>query len=138
MDSSSGRKKIQQETNRSMKYWIGTKTYPLVDHSAKQEERIVGPQQHQSKLSWWKGVYTAIWLLLTAIIVGIYPICQTESVVEHTSEQAKGKNQIREKRKTVSTEQSGFQAPSEETQEFRTEPLEKSRERSLDAEYRMC
>ena len=38
-----------QETNRSMKYWIGTKTYPLVDHSAKQEEKVVGPQQHQNK-----------------------------------------------------------------------------------------
>jgi hypothetical protein len=49
-----------------------------------------------------------------------------------------GKNQIKEKIETVSTEQSGFQAPSEETKEFRTEPLGKSKGRNLDAEYRMC
>ena len=121
-----------------MKYWIGTKTYPLVDHSAKQEEKVVGPQQHQNKLSWWTGIYTAMWLLWTAIIVGIYRICQAESVVEHTSDQARGKNQIKEKIETVSTEQSGFQAPSEENKEFRPEPLGKSRGRNLDAESRMC
>ena len=127
-----------QERNRTMKYWVGTKTYPLVDHSIKQEEKIVGPQQHQSKLPWWTGIYTAIWLLWTAIIVGIYPICQAESVVEHTSDQARKENQIKEKNGTVSTEQSGFQAPSKENKGFRPDPFGKSRGRNLDTESRMC
>ena len=120
-----------------MKYWIGTKTYPLVDHSTKQEEKIVGPQQHQSKLSWWTGIYKAIWLLWTAIIVGIYPICQAESVVEHTSDQVRGKKQIKEKIETVSTEQSGFQAPSEGNKELRPKLIEKLGEENLDEESRV-
>ena len=40
----------EQKINRLVKWWVGTKTLPLVDHSVKDEENIIGQQRYQSKL----------------------------------------------------------------------------------------
>ena len=64
----------EQKINRLVKWWVGTKTLPLVDHSVKDEENIIGQQQYQNKLPWGAGIWTALWLLWLAISVGIYPI----------------------------------------------------------------
>ena len=38
----------EQKMNRLVKWWIGTKTFPLVDHSVNDEENIMGPQQQKN------------------------------------------------------------------------------------------
>ena len=114
----------KQEINRKVKCWVGTKTYPLVDHSVKQDEKNIGPQQHQSKLPWWTGVGTAMWLLWLAIIAGIYPIYPAEPLIEHAIDQTEGNNLIRE---TRSTKQPEFQVSSKMSKDFRPELIEKPR-----------
>ena len=111
-----------------MNWWIGTKTFPLVDHSVRKEEKIVGPQQHQSKLPWGTGVWTAIWLLWIAIIAGIYPIYPTMPVVVHTPDQAGRKSEIKGEMEAVITEQSESQAPDDASRKLRPELLGKIRE----------
>ena len=77
------------------------------------------------------------------LIMGIQTIrnCREQKIKKNQTvknQEAKSKEKIDEKIYLTPAGHSGSQAPSEETQEFRTEPLEKSRGRSLDAEYRMC
>ena len=85
----------KQKINRLVKWWVGTETFPLVDHSDKKEENIVGPQQHQSKLPWGTGIWTAIWLLWLAIIAGIYPIYPNTPLVVYAQNQAERKGQAK-------------------------------------------
>jgi hypothetical protein len=117
------KKKIHQKINRLVKCWIGTKTFPLVDHSIQQEEKVVGPQQHQNKLSWGKGVLIAMWYLWIAIIAGVYPVYPTPPVVVHIPDQAGRKSQIKGEMEAVITEQSVSQAPNNESRKLRPETL---------------
>ena len=110
----------KQEINRKVKCWVGTRTYPLVDHSIEQDEKNMGQKQHQNKLPWWTGVGAAMWLLWVAIISGIYPIYQAEPLIDQTE----GKNLIRE---TRNTEQPEFQVLSKMSKELRPELIEKPR-----------
>ena len=112
----------KQTETRKVKYWVGTKNCPIVDHSAKQDEENLGPRQHQEKLSWWKGIGTVMWLLWLAIFTGIYPIDQTGSPREQIIDQTKRGNQTRG---TRSTEQPRFQVPNKRYKEFRPELIEK-------------
>ena len=100
-----------QKMNRLVKWWVGTKTFPLVDHSVEDEKNIRGPQQHQNKLPWGTGIWTAFWLLWIAIIAGIYPIYPNTPVEVHTPGQTEQKGQTKGKIEALITEQSGSQAP---------------------------
>ena len=120
--------------NRLVKWWIGTKTFPLVDHSVKDGENIVGPQQHQNKLPWGTGIWTAIWLLWVAIISGIYPIYPNIPTEMRVSGKAGGNSQAKEKIEAVSTEQSESQALDSTSRRSRTEISGRMKKKNLDAE----
>ena len=120
--------------NRLVKWWVGTKTFPLVDHSVKDEENVVGPQQHQNKLPWGTGIWTGIWLLWIAIISGIYPICPNTPAEVHTPGQAGRKSQAKGKIEAVITEQSESQALDSTSRRSRTEISGRIKKRNLDAE----
>ena len=123
-----------QKMNRLVKWWVGTKTFPLVDHSVKDVENIIGPQQHQNKLPWGTGIWTAFWLLWIAIIAGIYPIYPNTPVEVHTPGQTEQKGQTKGKIEALITEQSGSQAPNDTSRKSRTKISGKMRARNLDAE----
>ena len=98
------------------------------------DENIVGPQQHQSKLPWGTGIWTAIWLLWLAIIAGIYPIYPNTPLVVHAQNQAERKGQAKGEIEAGVKEQSESQAPNDTSRKLRPELLGKIRERNLDTE----
>ena len=120
--------------NRLVKWWVGTKTFPLVDHSVKDEENIIGPQQHQNKLPWGTGIWTALWLLWIAIIAGIYPIYPNTPVEEDTPGQAEQKDQTKRKIETLITGQSGSQTPNDTSRKSRKRISRRMRAKGQDAE----
>ena len=100
----------------------------------KDEENIIGPQQHQNKLPWGTGIWTALWLLWIAIIAGIYPIYPNTPVGVYTPGQTEQKGQTKRKIEALITEQSGYQTPSDKSRKSRTGISGRMRVQSQDAE----
>ena len=107
-----------------------------MDHSVKDEENIVGLQQHQNKLPWGTGIWTAMWLLWVAIISGIYPIYPNIPAEMRISGKAEGNSQAEEKIEAVSTEQAESQALDSTSRRSRTEISGRMKEKNLDTESR--
>ena len=124
----------EQKMNRLVKWWVGTKTFPLVDHSVKDEENVIGPQQHQNKLPWGTGIWTALWLLWLAISTGIYPIYPNAPVEEYAPSQTGKKEQTKRKLENKITGQSGSQTPDDTSRKARKGKSGRMRARSQDTE----
>ena len=124
----------EQKINRLVKWWVGTKTLPLVDHSVKDEENIIGQQQYQNKLPWGAGIWTALWLLWLAISAGIYPIYPNAPVEEYAPSQTGKKEQTKRKLENKITGQSGSQTPDDTSRKARKGKSGRMRARSQDTE----
>ena len=124
----------KQTEARKIKYWVGTENFPIVDHAEDQDEENLGPRQYQEKLSWWEGITTAIWLLWVAIFTGIYPIYQTGSPCDQTTEQKKKETQTKGQE---SAEQPELQVPNQRYKRRRDSLLEKQRSRNPDEDSDM-
>jgi hypothetical protein len=124
----------KQTEARYLKYWVGTKNFPIVDHKENQDKKNLGPRRYQEKLSWWTGITTAIWLLWVAIFTGIYPIYQTESSGDQTTEQKKKETLTKGQE---SAEQPELQVPNQRYKRRRDSLLEKQRRRNPDEDSDM-
>ena len=123
----------EKKINRLVKWWVGTKTLPLVYHSVKDEENIIGQQQCQSKLPWGTGIWAALWLLWLAISAGIYPIYPNAPVEEYTPSQVEKEDQ-KKKLETKVTEISGSQAPNDTSRKTKRGKSGRMRAKSQDTE----
>ena len=101
----------QEQKNRwSVDWWVGFRILPLVEHSVKDEEKIIGQRQCPSKLSWGAGIWAALWLLWLAVSAEIYPNEPVEECSHCTPSQIKKKDQTKEIETKV-TGVAGSQAP---------------------------
>ena len=62
----------EQKKRWLVDWWVGTRILPLVEHSVKDEEKIIGQRQCPSKLSWGAGIWAALWLLWLAVSCLLY------------------------------------------------------------------
>ena len=79
----------------SVDWRLGFRTFTLIEHSVKDEEKIIGQQQCPSKLSWGAGIWAALWLLWLAVSAGIYPNVPVEECSQCTPTQIKKKDQTK-------------------------------------------
>ena len=99
----------EHKKNWSVDWWVGIRVLPLIEHSVKDEEEIIGQQQCPGKLSWGAGIWAALWLLWLAVSAGIYPNVPVE---ECSPTQIKKKDQTK-KLETEVAGVAGSQAPND-------------------------